>query len=201
MKHKRQMIVPMVFLLLTVTLLISIYTAVLQRSYGRFAEDAAVARDTRCADAIHQVVFSDFTKNDFQSITTRADMETPRYQQLQRELSELRRLNSTRYLYTAKRGEDGRLIYLIDGLDLNAEDFAYPGTYIEKEMIPYINAALNGQTIYSKGDRRHHLGPHFHRPLPRGVRRRLRADHRGAVHGDGHGGHLCLSGEEQPEYV
>lgn len=76
-------------------------------------------------------------------------METARYQELQQELNELRRLNSTRYLYTAKRGDDGRLIYLIDGLDLDAEDFAYPGTYIEEEMIPYIDAAMNGQTIYS----------------------------------------------------
>ena len=33
--------------------------------------------------------------------------------------NELRILNSTRYLYTAKRGNDGKLIYLIDGLDMN----------------------------------------------------------------------------------
>ena len=38
--------------------------------------------------------------------------------------NELRTLNSTRYLYTAKRGNDGKLIYLIDGLDIDAEDFA-----------------------------------------------------------------------------
>ena len=33
--------------------------------------------------------------------------------------NELRTLNSTRYLHTAKRGNDGKLIYLIDGLDMN----------------------------------------------------------------------------------
>ena len=48
-------------------------------------------------------------------------------------------------LYTS-----GNLIYLVDGLDLGASDFAYPGTSIEKEMIPYINQALSGKTIYSQ---------------------------------------------------
>ena len=149
MKKKSQLGFSVIFVLLAAILMISVYTVVLQRSYGCIAEEAAVARDTKCADVIHQVVSDKFNRNDFQTITTKADMETARYQELQQELNELRRLNSTRYLYTAKRGDDGRLIYLIDGLDLDAEDFAYPGTYIEEEMIPYIDAAMNGQTIYS----------------------------------------------------
>ena len=56
----------------------------------------------------------------------------------------------SRYLYTAKRNSEGKLIYLVDGLDLDTSDFAYPGTYIEDEMIPYINSALSGKTIYSQ---------------------------------------------------
>ena len=149
MKKTSQLGFSIIFVLLAAILMISVYTVVLQRSYGCIAEEAAVARDTKCADVIHQVVSDKFNRNDFQTITTKADMETARYQELQQELNELRRLNSTRYLYTAKRGDDGRLIYLLDGLDLDAEDFAYPGTYIEEEMIPYIDAAMNGQTIYS----------------------------------------------------
>ena len=38
----------------------------------------------------------------------------------------------------------------VKGLDLGADDFAYPGTYIEEEMIPYIESALSGETIYSQ---------------------------------------------------
>ena len=49
--------------------------------------------------------------------------------ELQASLNEIRSLNSTRYLYTSKRNAEGKLIYLVDGLDLSAEDFAYPGTY------------------------------------------------------------------------
>ena len=58
-------------------------------------------------------------------------------------------MNSTRYFYTAKKNSEGKLVYLVDGLDYGVDDFAYPGTYIEKEMIPYINRALSGEKVYS----------------------------------------------------
>lgn len=77
-------------------------------------------------------------------------MSSERYQTLQTTLNQIRSLNSTRYLYTAKRNSEGKLIYLVDGLDLDTSDFAYPGTYIEDEMIPYINSTLSGKTIYSQ---------------------------------------------------
>ena len=137
-------------LLLVTVLLLSVYTVLLQLGYARNAEEAALTRNTRCADAIHQLVSNKFTKEDFETINSMDDMSSARYQELQQELNELRTLNSTRYLYTAGRNGEGALVYLVDGLDLDAEDFAYPGTYIEEEMIPYIDAALSGETIYSR---------------------------------------------------
>lgn len=77
-------------------------------------------------------------------------MSSERYQTLQTTLNQIRSLNSTRYLYTAKSNSEGKLIYLVDGLDLDTSDFAYPGTYIKDEMIPYINSTLSGKTIYSQ---------------------------------------------------
>ena len=136
-------------LLLTV-LLISVYTAILQVGYVRNTEESALSRNKQCADAIHRLVSNKFNRKDFETLTTMDAMTAPRYQALQRELNELRTLNSTRYLYTAGRGENGQPIYLVDGLDLDAEDFAYPGTDIEEEMVPYINAALSGEITYSK---------------------------------------------------
>ena len=150
MNRRRRLGFTVAFLLLIATLLVSAYTAVLQKNYAKNTEEAAMSRDIQCADAIHKLVSDKFTRTDFETLTTLEDMADPRYQELQQELNELRTLNSTRYLYTAKRGDDGRLIYLVDGLDLDAEDFAYPGTYIEEEMIPYIDDALAGNTTYSR---------------------------------------------------
>ncbi|WP_253288446.1 hybrid sensor histidine kinase/response regulator [Blautia sp. MSJ-19] len=107
-------------------------------------------RNKTCSDAIHKLVSNKFTRDDFENITKSEDMQTERYRELQQSLNEIRSLNSTRYLYTAKRGDDGRIIYLIDGLDLDADDFAYPGTYVEEEVVPYIEDALKGKTTFSQ---------------------------------------------------
>lgn len=150
MDKQRNLRTTVISIFLIAVLLISVYTVILQTGYRANTEESAFNRDTMCANAIHHLVSNKFTRNDFETINTVEDMASPRYRQLQQELNELRTLNSTRYLYTAKQGNDGKLIYLIDGLDIDAEDFAYPGTYIEEEMIPYIEAALSGETIYSK---------------------------------------------------
>lgn len=142
--------ISIIFVLLLTLLFIAVYTFILQNSYSDSMLRANVEWNSQCSDAIHKLVSNKFTKDDYENINTVDDMQTDRYKELQQMLNELRTLNSTRYLYTAKRGADGRLIYLVDGLDLGADDFAYPGTYIEDEMIPYIDAALSGETIYSQ---------------------------------------------------
>ena len=149
-KKKYNHIGNVIMIFLIIVLFVAIYTYILQTNYSKNTLDATVKRDIACSDAIHKVVSNKFTREDYSDINTVKDMESLRYKELQSGLNELRSLNSTRYLYTAKRGKDGRLIYLVDGLDLGAEDFAYPGTYIEKEMIPYIESALSGKTVYSQ---------------------------------------------------
>lgn len=137
-------------LFLMSVLLIAVYTLILQKNYAENTLKAEVQRDSDCSDAIHKVISGKLTKEDFEKINKKSDMKTERYRSLQKNLNELRSLNSTRYLYTAKRNKKGKLIYQVDGLDLGASDFAYPGTDIEEEMIPYINRALSGQRVYSQ---------------------------------------------------
>lgn len=129
-------------LFLLTVLLIAVYTLILQKNYSDNILEAAVQRNIDCFDAIHKLISNKVTKADIEDVNKRSDMKTAGYKKLQENLNELRSLNSTRYLYTAKRNKKGKLIYQVDGLDLGASDFAYPGTYIEKEMIPYINEAL-----------------------------------------------------------
>ena len=139
-----------IFLFLLCTLFIAVYTFALQKNYSSNTLEAAVERNISCSEAIHRAVSNRLVRTDFTDINTVEDMQSERYQTLQKQLNELRSLNSTRYLYTAKKAADGRMVYLVDGLDLDAEDFAYPGTYIEDEMVPYLEAALSGETIYSQ---------------------------------------------------
>ncbi len=148
--NKTILILNMTVLFLLTVFFIAVYTYILQNNNSSNTLEAAVERNSECADAIHRMVNNLLTRDDFTNIDSMEDMQTDRYQELQSYLNVLRTLNSTRYLYTAKRDADGRLVYLIDGLDLEAEDFAYPGTYIEEEMIPYLEAALSGETVYSQ---------------------------------------------------
>ena len=139
-----------IFLFLLAVFLIAVYTFLLQKSYSTSTLEANVDQNITCSDAIHKLVSNTFTRDDFTDINTVDNMSSERYQTLHTTLNQIRSLNSTRYLYTAKRNSEGKLIYLVDGLDLDTSDFAYPGTYIEDEMIPYINSALSGKTIYSQ---------------------------------------------------
>ena len=149
--QSRSIICPIIsFLFLLAVFLIAVYTFLLQKSYSTSTLEANVDQNITCSDAIHKLVSNTFTRDDFTDINTVDDMSSEQYQTLQTTLNQIRSLNSTRYLYTAKRNSEGKLIYLVDGLDLDTSDFAYPGTYIEDEMIPYINSALSGKTIYSQ---------------------------------------------------
>ena len=149
-KHGRYSIYTLVFIVLASILFISAYTFILQKMHGDSILENAVSQNSARTDAMQKGVSGFITREDFTDINSVEDMDTELYKSLQSRLNQIRNMNSTRYFYTAKRGSDGRLIYLVDGLDLDADDFAYPGTYIEDEMIPYIETALSGETVYSQ---------------------------------------------------
>lgn len=149
-RNSKNGVVPIVLSVLFVVLLLVCYTWVLQHSYSRNRLDTAVERNIIRMDSINDSLSGVLRDEDFTSIQTIEDMDTEAYIRLQNELDEMRKLKKVRYLYTAGRNSDGTLVYLVDGLDLDAEDFAYPGTAIEEEMIPYLEDAMSGKVSYSQ---------------------------------------------------
>lgn len=149
-QKKRSSIYTLIFIVLASVLFISVYTFVLQKIQGDSILENAVEQNSTRTDAMQKGVSGFITRADFTDINSVEDMDSELYTTLQARLNQIRSMNSTRYFYTAKRGDDGRLIYLVDGLDLGADDFAFPGTYIEDEMIPFIETALSGETVYSQ---------------------------------------------------
>ena len=137
-------------LTLSITLLASAYTYILQKSYTDIALETELKRDMENADAIHKLVNKKIGREEFATLRHQSDENTEMYHEVSSFLNEIRTLNSTRYLYTATRNEENRLIYVVDGLDPSAGDVRHPGDYIEEEMIPYINKALSGETVYSQ---------------------------------------------------
>ena len=135
---------------LLIILVIASYTFILQGSYTKTALQTEIARDTASADAVHKLVDGKIGKEDFDQIQDQSDEMKQVYKSISSYLNEIRTLNSTRYIYTAARNEEGKLVYVVDGLDSDADDVRHPGDYIEEEMVPYIDRALSGETVYSQ---------------------------------------------------
>ena len=135
---------------LLIILVIASYTYILQSSYTKTALETEITRDTASADAVHKLVNGRIGKEDFDQIKDQSDEKKQLYKDISSYFNEIRTLNSTRYIYTAKKNEEGKLVYVVDGLDPDADDVRHPGDYIEEEMVPYIDRAISGENVYSQ---------------------------------------------------
>ena len=135
---------------LLMILVIASYTYILQSSYTKTALETEITRDTASADAVHKLVNGKIGKEDFDQIKDQSDEKKQLYKDISSYFNEIRTLNSTRYIYTATKNEEGKLVYVVDGLDPDADDVRHPGDYIEEEMVPYIDRAISGENVYSQ---------------------------------------------------
>lgn len=97
--------------------------------------------------AIYNSVDSNLDIKSFDAVKNNKDMNSTIYKEHQEFLNSIRHATGVRYLYTAKRNDKGEIIYLVDGLDLGASDFAFPGTKLEDEVLPTMERALEGKVI------------------------------------------------------
>ncbi len=139
-----------IILVLLTLFAMTLYTVALSDTLSKSVLENAITESTDRTDVMHQGFNKLIETEDFTEINTIDDKSSDRYQNLQAHMNEIRSMNSTRYFYTAKRNEKGMLVYLVDGLEKDAEDFRNPGDPIEDEMIPYIERALSGESVYSQ---------------------------------------------------
>lgn len=141
---------PVIVLIIAIAiLLVASFTYVLQRRYTANALEIEVERDQSCCDAIYEIVSNEVDGEEFSEIIKKADINTKQYQTLQTRLKEIRHLNAARYFFIARRNEAGELIYLVDGLDQDAENYKGSGDLVGDEVAPYIERALDGERAYS----------------------------------------------------
>ena len=79
------------------------YTFILQSSYTMTALETEITRDTASADAVHKLVNGKIGKEDFDQINDQSDEKNQLYKDISSYFNEVRTLNSTRYIYTAKK--------------------------------------------------------------------------------------------------
>lgn len=71
------------------------------------------------------------------------------YVQVQALLKSVRQLTAARYLYTAKLNDEGKAVYVVDGLDPEAEDFRHIGDLIEPEVLPLLTRCIQGHSAHA----------------------------------------------------
>ena len=150
MCHGRHGSYTMMIVAFLAILAVSLYTVVLNETTSENVLENEVSESIGRSDAMQAGIAAFVKSEDFTKINGPADKDTAIYKNLQTHLNQIRGMNDTRYFYTAKRNSEGKLIYLVDGLPLDAQDFRNPGDPIEEEMVPYIERALAGETVYSR---------------------------------------------------
>lgn len=98
--------------------------------------------------SIHGYVENFLETSTFEEIDGPEDMESQLYIQAQDVFYRTKIATGVAYLYTAKRTQDGRFIYVVDGLEPDASDFRRPGDAIEPEIIPELERALAGEEVW-----------------------------------------------------
>ncbi len=102
----------------------------------------------------------------FEELNNKSDEKKELYITLQKKLNTVRHLADVQYLYTVKYDNSGTLIYHIDGLDLDSEDFRHVGDPMEDEFIEPIIPALKGEHSHSLSILETEWGPVFTSYLP-----------------------------------
>lgn len=134
-----------VFFLTALIVIIScglIFSVNYHLSYSNMIEELKVR-----ANSIHSYLESQLDISTFCELNKIEDEQLESYIESKAMLKSIREVVGVRYLYTAKRADDGTLIYLVDGLPANSPDFRNVGNLIEEECIPDLERALNGEVV------------------------------------------------------
>ena len=100
------------------------------------------------SDGIDRYVEDSLDKATFSGIDTADDMDDPSYRAMKKAFKAVKEATGVRYLYTAKRTDDGEFVYVVDGLPSESDDFRVPGAPIEEEIVPDMERALNNEVVY-----------------------------------------------------
>ncbi len=99
------------------------------------------------AACIAEYIDLSLERKHFTHIQTIEDMKRDTYLNTHEFLENVRNISSAQYLYTATVNKDGKLIYHIDGLPLDDENFRKPGDLIEPDFQDDLLKAMNGEIV------------------------------------------------------
>ncbi len=130
-------------------LLLCGYTYALQKMENTSFLESHLNENKIRADNMYTLTQSLLVVEDFTEINSSEDMNKEPYSSLQSHLNQMAKLNGTSRFYTLKKDASGNVIYVVDGSDLDSENFRTPGTLAEKNLVAFAKAAFEGDFVYS----------------------------------------------------
>lgn len=137
---------------LQVSILLSIFVAVvaltcLLVSYNITYSDMRNSLKER-VDVVYEYVEDKLDVSTYSDINTKEDVENEKYQAMHMVFDTARQCSDAMYLYSAKKNDEGKYVYVVDGLPEGSEDFRFPGDPIEEEIYADMDRALSGEAVY-----------------------------------------------------
>ena len=130
-------------------LLLCGYTYALQKMENTSFLETHLNENKARADNMYTLTQSLLMVEDFTEINTVEDMNLEPYSSLQAHLNQIQKLNNTSGFYTLKKDANGNIVYVVDGADLNSENFKIPGTFVENNLGTFAQNAFEGDFVYS----------------------------------------------------
>ena len=134
--------IALIILFITLSLSFSFYFLI----YNQY-NDLTIKDLKEDAMVVYEYVEEIIDENSFKELNTINDEEKEVYLSTHEQMDQIRRIANIRYLYTAKQNANGEYIYVLDGLDRDAEDFRHVGDPIEEEIIPELKESLNDEVV------------------------------------------------------
>lgn len=112
-------------------------------------KDMLIALNDR-AVSIYNYIDNYLDNSIFTEINSIEDQSKQSYKDMKATLEKVKNVTGVMYLYTAKKTENGELIYVVDGLPSDSSDFRNAGDKIEKEIYKDMEKALKNEIIMPK---------------------------------------------------
>lgn len=145
-KIKRISRVDMQVLIMVVAMVVTSCSLIFLFSYHLAYQDMILSLQER-VQGIYYFLDTKISKQAFWGLNNPDDAEKSAYKDTKALLESIKNTTGVRYLYTAKKTNDGSFVYVVDGLPTDSGDFRHIGDAIEPEIIPELKRALAGEVI------------------------------------------------------